>query len=388
VFDDAPIREWLAHLRGVAPPVDLFDAHTHIGQNDPDEFKCMAAELKEALATIDARAAVFPMHEPAGYPPANDMVIEEASRSEGRLVPFCRLDPKADPLPEAKRALERGARGIKLHPRAEQFALNTPELSDVFALADERRLPVLVHAGRGIPALGRHAIEICERFPNVRLILAHAAICDLAWIWQAAPKHPNLFFDTSWWSASDLLTLYTLVPPRQVLFASDAPYATPAFGAYMNLRYALQAGLADHQIKLIFGGQMDRILSGEEPADAGPAIGPGALRIEPLLDRVYTFLVTSFGQLLTGQDAAETLGLASLACEVGEDSPHAAACSTILAILELRDVQVERGVYDDRPSRFGPGAPMVILAACIARTPDVPMPPIGKPHVDVGERAA
>ena len=29
----------------------------------------------------------------------------------------------------------------------------------MFALADERRLPVLVHAGRGIPALGRHAVE-------------------------------------------------------------------------------------------------------------------------------------------------------------------------------------------------------------------------------------
>ena len=65
------------------------------------------------------------------------------------LVPFCRLDPEADPLAEAERCLAAGARGIKLHPRAEGFTLDHPALRPVFALADERRLPVLVHAGRG-----------------------------------------------------------------------------------------------------------------------------------------------------------------------------------------------------------------------------------------------
>lgn len=388
MFDDGPMREWLAHLRGQLPPIQLFDAHTHIGQNDPDEFKCRADVLNEALVAVDARGVVFPMHEPDGYSPANDMVIEEAARSDGRLVPFCRLDPRADPLAEAERALARGAMGIKLHPRAEDFALDAVELRDVFALADERRLPVLVHAGRGIPALGRHALEICARCPNVRLILAHAGICDLAWIWRAVPDHPNLFFDTAWWSSSDLLALYALVPPRHVLFASDAPYATPAFAGFMNLRFAVQAGLSPEQIGLVFGGQIARILSGEDPAEAGPAPGPGSLDREPLLDRVHTFLVSSIGQMLTGQEATETLGLAALACEVGDDVPQAAACSTVLAMLELRERQVASGAYDDRPSRFTPGLPMVVLAACVARTPDVPMPPVGKPHMDVGERAS
>jgi len=387
VFDDGPMRDWLAHLRGQLPGFELFDVHTHIGQNDPDEFKCSADGLTGSLAAVGARAVVFPMHEPDGYSPANDMVIEEAARSAGRLVPFCRLDPRADPLAEAQRALARGATGIKLHPRAEEFALNTAALGKVFALADERHLPVLVHAGRGIPALGRHALEICERFPSVRLILAHAGICDLAWIWRAAPEHPNLFFDTAWWSASDLLALYALVPPRHILFASDAPYATPAFAAFMNLRFALQARLAAEQIELVFGGQLARILSGEEPADAGPAPGGGSLDRDPLLDRVHTFLVTSIGQMLNGVEASETLGLAALACEVGDDALQADTCSTVLAMLELRERQVAAGAYADRPGRFTPGLPMVVLAACVARTPDVAMPPVGKPHVDVGERA-
>ena len=388
MFPAEPMREWFSRLREVVPGIELFDAHTHIGHNDPDEFRCTREELTSALAAVDGRGVVFPMHEPGGYPPANDMVIEHAARSDGRLVPFCRLDPRADPLAEAERSLARGAAGIKLHPRAEDFALNAAELEDVFALADERRLPVLVHAGRGIPALGRHAVEICGRYPGVRLILAHAGISDLAWIWRATAEHPNLFFDTAWWSASDLLALYALVPPRHILLASDAPYATPAFAAYMNLRYALQAGLSADQVRLIFGGQLDRILSGLEPADAGPAPGHGSLDRDPLLDRVYAFLLASIGQMFNGLDAAETLALTALACEVGNDAPQAATCATVLKLLELRETWITGGFDQGRPARFAPGLPVIVVAAGIVRTPAVAMPPVGEPALDVGERAA
>ena len=66
------------------------------------------------------------MHEPAGYPPANDRVLEAAAASDGRLVAFCRVDPHATRCAEARRCLDAGARGIKLHPRAEQFTLSEP----------------------------------------------------------------------------------------------------------------------------------------------------------------------------------------------------------------------------------------------------------------------
>ena len=386
MFSADPMRAWFSELREAVPGLELFDAHTHIGQNDPDEFKCTREELTSALSAVDARGVVFPMHEPSGYAEANDMVIAEAGRSDGRLVPFCRLDPRADPLREAERSLANGAAGIKLHPRAERFTLDAPELDGVFALANERRLPVLVHAGRGIPALGRHAIQICERHPEVRLILAHAGICDLAWIWRATEDHPNLFFDTAWWSASDLLALYALVPPRHILLASDAPYAPPAFAAYMNLRYALQAGLDADQIRLVFGGQLERILAGEAPADAGQAPGSGSLDRDPLLDRVYAFLVASIGQGLNGVEPDETLALTALACEVGENTPQAETCSTVLRLLELRESWIASGADEGRPARFAKGLPAIVVAAGLTRTPAVPMPPVGHPAHDVGER--
>lgn len=379
VSDDL-ILPWLALVRQELP---LFDAHTHIGSSDPDGFSCSAAELVGALERIDARSVVFPMHEPSGYPPANDMVMAEAAASGGRLVPFCRLDPRKDPVAEAERCLAAGARGLKLHPRAERFTLDEPGVEEIFGLADERRLPVLVHAGRGIPALGAHAVALCERHPNARLILAHAGICDLAWIWRAAPAHPNLFFDTSWWSPSDLLALLSLVPPGQVLFGSDAPYGSPAFGATMGLRYALQVGLSREAVRSLAGGQLERLIQGHEPLDLGPAPGPDGARPDPLLERVYAFLLSALGQMFSGIEPIETLQLAALACEVGDDAPQAAVCRSILALLKEQAQWTDDG--PGRPSRFTPGIHLIVVAAGVARTPDVPLPrdPVA---VDVDER--
>jgi hypothetical protein len=383
VFPDAGILPWLERLREEVPGVSTLDAHTHIGSNDPDGYRCSGEELVAALERIDGRAIVFPLHEPDGYRAANDALIAEAAVSDGRLYPFCRVNPHDEPIAEAERALDAGARGIKLHPRAEQFKLDHPALEGLFALADERRVPVLCHAGRGIPALGRHAVDACARFPGLRLILAHAGICDLAWIWRAAADHPNLFFDTAWWAATDLQTLFALVPPGHVLMASDAPYATPAFGATMTMRHALQVGLDAEQLRAVLGGQAERLLDGEEPLDLGPAPGTARLSSDPLLDRIHTYLTSAIGQMLRGVDPSETLALAGLACEVGDDAPEAPLCRTILGLLEQRARY--RPDDRDRPPRFAPGLHLIVAAAGLVRTPDVPLPP-PPPDADVSER--
>jgi predicted TIM-barrel fold metal-dependent hydrolase len=372
VVDDAGLLPWLERMRAEVPGVELLDAHTHIGSNDPDEYRCSREELVDRLERIDARAIVFPMQEPDGYPAANDMVIAEAEAAGGRLFPFCRLDPAAAPLEEARRCLDAGARGIKLHPRAEGFTLHHPDLQPVFELAHERRLPILCHAGRGIPALGRHSIEVCSRYPGLRLILAHAGISDLSWIWREAADHPNLFFDTAWWSPSDVQALFALVPPGQILMASDAPYATPAFGATMALRHGLQVGLSAEVLRELAGGQALRLIEGEEPLDLGPPAGIESLSRDPLLERAYSFLISAIGQMFNGVDPREALALARLACDVGAGAPHGPVYESILSLLDARAGYDPEG--DGRPRRFAPGIHLIVVAAALARTPDVALP--------------
>src|SRR5919202_2150083 len=264
-------------------PLDLFDAHTHIGANDPDGFRQTPEQLLEALARAGARGVVFPMHEPDGYRAANDAVIEAAAGSGGRVVPYCRVNPHDGALAEATRALDAGARGIKLHPRAERFGLGEPGVRDVVALAHERGLPVLIHAGRGIPALGQHTVALSGEFPRAKLILAHAAISDLAWLWRVMPEHPNLFVDTAWWNPSDLIALFTLAPASQILWASDSPYGLPVMSALMAMRCAAQAGVGPAALQSVAGEQLERRLAGRPAQDAGPP--PHETRpFDPLLE--------------------------------------------------------------------------------------------------------
>ncbi len=362
---------WSEIVTGQVPGLELFDAHTHVGQNDPDEMKQTPGELLDVLRAASARGAfVFPMHEPDGYPPANDMVLAASADAGGLLVPFCRINPHTDDvLREAERCLAAGARGIKLHPRAEQFTLDHPTVRELAALASERSLPILVHAGRGIPALGLHAVQLADEFPNARLILAHAGICDLSWIWRVAADHPNLLFDTAWWMPADLLTLFSLVPPGQILFASDAPYGSTVASAAFQLRCALQAGLSAEQIRCIGSEQSLRIAAGLPLEPCGPAVGERERASHVLLDRVAEFLlVGAIATFRNNESGPEMLALARLACDVPDEVDDAPVFAAIRSLLDAFD-ELTAADPQDR-GRLA----TLILAATVARTPDVPVP--------------
>jgi hypothetical protein len=256
-------------------------------------------------------------------------------------------------------------------------------------VADERGAPVLIHAGRGIPALGRDAVDLCERFPRARLILAHAAVCDLAWIWREAASHPNLFFDSAWWSPKDMLALFALVPPGQILWGSDAPYGTPLQSTILAFRAALQAGVAPEAVAVIGGEQMRRLCDGAEPLDLGPAPGRESLQVDVMLERVSAYLQIAIGRLMMREPDEQYLALARLACEVGDDAPEAPVCRSVLALLDRFDrykTESEELRAREGATRF-PGLHLVATAAMVAVTPDVALPPEPEP-VAAGERSA
>ena len=90
----------------------------------------------------------------------------------------------------ANAAWRRGARGIKLHPRAQDFDFDSEELDSVFALAEAQRVPILIHAGRGLPPLAEGLVALALRHPGAVLILAHGAICDQGILTSALPSIP------------------------------------------------------------------------------------------------------------------------------------------------------------------------------------------------------
>ena len=51
------MRPWLDRIVQDTGPLELYDAHTHIGGNDPDGYKQTPDQLIEALGDAVARAA-------------------------------------------------------------------------------------------------------------------------------------------------------------------------------------------------------------------------------------------------------------------------------------------------------------------------------------------
>jgi uncharacterized protein len=307
-------------LRRLLPEgAEIFDAHLHLG-HDIDGFSGQYEELQRIMDAYDvSRAFMFCMDEPDREPAfraPNDRTLESAERSNGRLIPFVRLDLTADgPIEEAVRCLDRGARGIKLHPRAQRFTLNDERLAPVFELAAERRVPILIHGGRGLPPIAAHLSRLVERYPEAQLIIAHAGIADMAALAGVFAGRKGVFFDTSVWSPVDLLDFFHQVPPEQILYASDYPYGRQPQSLLISLRTAITAGLNESQLRDMLAGNANRIAAGEEPLEPTEASGDGEFRQSMALARIHQYLSMATPLLWTRQaDTIGVLGLALNAC--------------------------------------------------------------------------
>jgi uncharacterized protein len=311
----AIIGEYEQSLRSELPEgVLLYDAHTHLG-HDIDGSHGHYEELMDVLDRHGfARAFTFCLDEhdrEPGFSVPNDRTLAYAERSGGRLVPFVRLDLTERPLDEARRCLDLGARGIKLHPRAQAFALDDERLGPIFELAVARGVPILIHGGRGLPPIALNLASLVDRYQGVRLVVAHAGIADMADLTARLGGAPGVFFDTSVWSAVDLLDLFRQVAPEQIVYASDYPYGRQPNSLLLAIRTAHLAGFDDRQLRAMLGENARRIADGEEPEELSAPRGGSSL-VQPLtFARIHQYISMAVPLLwLRQRDAMGALGLA------------------------------------------------------------------------------
>jgi hypothetical protein len=362
------LAPFLAETERLRPAdAEVLDAHTHLGLDEDGR----SLSLSQLLALLDdagaRRACVFPLHDPErrpAYGVPNDRVLGWARESEERLVPFCRLDPAEGPLAEAERCLAAGARGIKLHPRAQDFVFDGPQMREVFALAEAARVPILIHAGRGLPPLADGLADLALRHPGATLILAHGAICDQGILTSRLADHPGVLYDISCFFPIDVIELFARVPAERIVFASDPPYGLPATSLYMALRVAAQAGLDEAAVRGLLGGTMAALLDGHDlPPVTAPRRGP-SIMLSGRLARAYGYGSLVGPALFAGviDQARAMLSMAIAACRDPEPDRVGEALETIGAALVAADtlLQGENGV--------GPAIDLVFRAIVRAAT--------------------
>jgi predicted TIM-barrel fold metal-dependent hydrolase len=313
------VDEYAQQLHSALPDgAEIFDAHVHLG-HDIDGF---SGSYEDLMAINDrygiSRCFMFCLDEPDRHPAfraANDRTLAYAERSGGRLIPFVRLDLGEHPIEEAVRCLDRGARGIKLHPRAQRFLLNDDRLAPVFALAAERHVPILIHGGRGLPPIARELAALVDRYPEAQLIIAHGGIADLPALAERFAGKAGVFFDTSVWSPIDLLTVFRVFSPEQIVYASDFPYGQQPSSLLIALRTAKASGLDDEDLLAVLAGNAGRIAAGEPPLEPTAPKGGETFSQPMAFARIHQYLSMATPLLWTRQpDTVGVIGLALNAC--------------------------------------------------------------------------
>jgi hypothetical protein len=326
----AAYRPFFAEVEKLRPPgAEVIDVHTHLG-HDEDGRSLSPEELVELLDEAGAaRACVFPLHDPErapAYSLPNDRVLKWAAESDGRFVPFCRLDPSDGPLAELERCLGNGARGVKLHPRAQTFGFADGAADGIFAMAEEAKVPILIHAGRGMPPIAEGLAAVAHRHPGATMILAHLGVADQGILASRLADHPGTLFDTSWFSAFDILALMARVPPERIVFGADPPYGRTMGGLFMVLRASRAAGYGEDDVRNVVGGTVAGLLDhGRLPAPSATR-GPDRIEMHTRLARLYQYGLMTWPAVMTGntERALEMLDLALAVCrdpDPGEVGP-------------------------------------------------------------------
>jgi predicted TIM-barrel fold metal-dependent hydrolase len=250
---------------GVLETSPVWDAHTHVGRDRDGRALDVDALLKDLDEFHVDGAVIFPFDDPdqgVDFRVPNDRVWAAFERAPERLVPFMRLNPSGPWSAEYERCRDRGHRGIKLHPRAQGFALDSPAALDLFARAAADRLPVLLHTGYGMGAVSDDLADLARALPDLRLILGHSTFIDMPRAVSVLAPFPNVYFETSVVQAFDLFTVLDVIDPARVIYGSDLPYAGSANSLHELAVMANVAGVDRAHYANLFGGNLLGLLAG------------------------------------------------------------------------------------------------------------------------------
>jgi hypothetical protein len=177
----------------------------------------------------------------------NDEVLRLASENPDVLIPFASVNPMrgAEAVREARRLIDAGARGFKLHPPLQGFHANDPRAYPFYEVVAGARLPVITHTGHsgigtgmrgggGVRLKYGHPMDmddVATDFPDMPIILAHPSFPWQDEAISVCLHKTQVYIDLSGWSPkyfSPILVQYANTLLREkMLFGSDYPLITP-----------------------------------------------------------------------------------------------------------------------------------------------------------------
>jgi predicted TIM-barrel fold metal-dependent hydrolase len=220
-----------------------------------------------------AKAVILPENCPitTGVVP-NEFVLDFC-RDQDILIPFCTVNPclEKDVASILKACIQEGAAGIKLYPSYNHFFPNDKTLWPVYEMAQEHRLPVLLHTGSSVfrgskikYANPLHLDEVAVDFPDCILLLAHGG----RGLWYETAfflsrLHPNVFIEISGLPPKNLFRYFPELHKNtdKIVFGSDWP-GIKSLDA--NIDAIRNLDLPEQALEKILFGNAARILGLDE----------------------------------------------------------------------------------------------------------------------------
>jgi len=198
----------------------------------------------------------------------NEYVLEFC-QGHDIFIPFCTINPYLAPNPaqEFIKYLEQGAKGLKLYPSYNHFYPHEKRMYPVYAVAQERKLPVLIHTGSSIfkgskikYANPLHLDEVASDFPELSLIMAHSG--RGLWYEKAfflSRLHPNLYLEISGLPPKNLLDYFPDMERNidKFIYGSDWPGIKTISS---NIKAIKELPLAEESIRKILRDNAARLL--------------------------------------------------------------------------------------------------------------------------------
>ena len=172
------------------------DAHVHIlpdavhAANEGCEDTWLRTDLHQYVRRMDAlhieKAVIMPLNAP--WLMSMEFTVDAVHRNlrnmknayPGRFYAFADIDTRNSPAQSVDAITAAidgyGLDGIKIHPNNTGVAIDDEYNAPIFALAEQRKIPVAIHSypntGDDVSAAKR-IVNISERYPGLKLIVSH-----------------------------------------------------------------------------------------------------------------------------------------------------------------------------------------------------------------------
>lgn len=184
---------------------EIIDTHEHFTAGGHMEKYLQAAAGFGIKKTVFVPTGKAPDNE--GYKQNMAALLQMQKKYPNQIIAFCTVDDEDPEAPQIfENCLKKGGKGLKLingHPDFYDAPLNSPIMKQLFEVAAEYDVPVLIHITMyRLPQAGEEFKDILDEFPTVTVQIAHycSAIYDGVHLEICAAildRYPNVYIDTT-----------------------------------------------------------------------------------------------------------------------------------------------------------------------------------------------